>query len=221
MFKLAKNQKCNSLTKKAKRNFFKEATNFWRNKPFLTNNNCISNDFIGIENDGNLISNEQELAKLCNEHYINKGNSSDASQDEITVKEIISVSSNYPSIWKTKYLCVPENKSDLPNASKCDFKKVIKSLNANKAKGPDGISAKFVKISANVIGYHLAKILISLHKYSKHAKKRWQNKNKKLSPCKSFKYFIENLEMYERFVYFFKNSFKISLEIYFRLSLVL
>ena len=50
--------------------------------------------------------------ELFNEHYINTvekssskkplslGNSSDASQDKITVKEIISVYSNHPSIRK-------------------------------------------------------------------------------------------------------------------------
>ena len=88
---------------------------FWRTvKPFLTNNGCISNDFIGIENEGNLICNEQEFVELFNEHYINivekssgkkplsLGNSSDASQDEMTVKEIISVYSNHPSIRKIK-----------------------------------------------------------------------------------------------------------------------
>ena len=56
-YKRTKN-KCNYLTKKVKRDFFKEATKdgimanktFWRTvKPFLTNNGCISNDFIGIE----------------------------------------------------------------------------------------------------------------------------------------------------------------------------
>ena len=31
----------------------------------------ISSDFVGIENDGNLICNEQELAELFNEHYVN------------------------------------------------------------------------------------------------------------------------------------------------------
>ena len=116
-YKRTKN-KCNSLTKKAKRDFFKEATKdrimaskkIWRAvKPLLTNNDCIS-DFIGRENEGNLICNEQELVELFNEHYINTvekssgkkplslGNSSDASQDEMTVKEIISVYSNHPSI---------------------------------------------------------------------------------------------------------------------------
>ena len=61
---------CNSLTKKAKRDFFQEAakggimTNkkFWRTvKPFLTNNGCTSNHFTSIKNENNLISNEQEL----------------------------------------------------------------------------------------------------------------------------------------------------------------
>ena len=120
--------------------------------------------------------------ELFNEHYINivekssrkkplsLGNSSDASQDEMTV---ISVYSNHPSTRKIKNLCVPENTFDLPYASTSDINKIIKSLNVNKAKGPDGISAKFVKMSANVIDCHLANIInndISSKKYSKHAK---------------------------------------------------
>ena len=79
-------------------------------KSFLTNNGFISNNFIRIENEGNLICNEQELVELFNEHYINKvekssgekplslGNSSDASQDEMTDKEIISIYSDHPNI---------------------------------------------------------------------------------------------------------------------------
>ena len=62
-----------SLTKKAKKNFLKEATKdgimtskiFWLTvKPLLTINGCISDDSIGIENDGNLIYNEHELLEL-------------------------------------------------------------------------------------------------------------------------------------------------------------
>ena len=35
---------------------------FWRTvKPFLTNIGCISNDFIGVENEGNLTCNERNL----------------------------------------------------------------------------------------------------------------------------------------------------------------
>ena len=69
-YKITKN-KCNFLTKNTERDFFKEVAKdrimsnkkFWHTvKPFITNNGCISNDFIGIENEGNLISNEQELS---------------------------------------------------------------------------------------------------------------------------------------------------------------
>ena len=116
------------MSEETKRDFFKETTKdgimtskkFWCFvKPFLTSNGCISNDFVGIENEGNLICNEQELVELFNEHYINivekssrkkplsLGNSSDASQDEMTVKEIISEYSNHPSIQKIKNLCFP------------------------------------------------------------------------------------------------------------------
>ena len=58
-YKKSKN-KCNSLTKKAKKVFFWSAV-----KPFLkVYKGCISNDFISLEKDGDLISNEKELVKL-------------------------------------------------------------------------------------------------------------------------------------------------------------
>ena len=72
--------KCNLLTKKAKKIFFKEAPKdgllsnkkFWSTvKPFLSNRGCISNDFISIEKDGDLIRNEKELVELFNQNYIN------------------------------------------------------------------------------------------------------------------------------------------------------
>ena len=58
-----------------------------------------------------------------------------------------------------------------PTAS--DINKIIKSLNTNKATGPDGIPAKFVQMSANVIDCHLSNIItcdLSKNKYSEHAK---------------------------------------------------
>ena len=74
--------------------------------------------------------------ELFNEYYVNivqkssgkkplsLGNSSDAFLDEMTVKEIISVYSNYRSIRKIKNLCVPENKFDLSYASTSDINKI-------------------------------------------------------------------------------------------------
>ena len=78
-YKKSKN-KCNSLTKKTKKIFFKEATEdgimsnkkFWSTvKPFFTNKGCISNNFVSVEKDGDPISNEEELVELFNQNYIN------------------------------------------------------------------------------------------------------------------------------------------------------
>ena len=122
------------------------------------------------------------VEKSSGKNPLSLGNSSDASQDEMTVKEIISVYSifeyfciflyfyNHPSILA---LCVADITFDLPYTITSDSYKIIKSLNIKKAKGPGGISEKFVKMSANVIDCHLANIInndISSRKYSRHAK---------------------------------------------------
>ena len=101
------------------------------------------------------------------------GNCSNKSCDEITVKEIISVHSSHPTIKRIKQFFIVDKDFDLPKANVSDINKIIKSLNTNKAKGPDGISAKFVKMSASVIDCHLANIInddISNNNYSEHAK---------------------------------------------------
>ena len=186
--------KCNTLTRKAKKNFFWEATKdgiipnkrFWSTvKLFLTNKGCISNDFISIEKNGELISNEKGLVESFNENYINiventfgtkpssLGNFSNKSCDEMTVKEIMSVYSNHFSIKRIKQFFIADKNFDLPKANVSDINKIIKSLNTNKAKGPDGIYAKFVKISASVMDCHLANIInndISTNNCSEHAK---------------------------------------------------
>ena len=71
--------------------------------------------------------------------------------------------SNHSSIQKIKHV--------FNTAS--DINKIIKSLDTNKATGPDGITAKFVQMSANIIGRHLSSTIICdipKNKYSKHTK---------------------------------------------------
>ena len=65
------------------------------------------------------------------------GNFSDASQDEMTVKDIISAYSNHSSIQKIRNSCVPENKFGLPYTSHTldNINKIMKSFNVSKAKG--------------------------------------------------------------------------------------
>ena len=185
---------CNSLTKKAKEIYFKEATKngimtnkkFWGTvKSFLTNKGCISGDFISIEKDGELISNEKELVEIFDRNYINivektsgkkpssLGNCLNASEDEKTVIEIISAYSKHPSIQKIKRSFDFNNKLELPKPTASDINKIIKFLDTNKATGPDGISAKYVKMLANIIDCHLSNIIasdISDNQYSEHSK---------------------------------------------------
>ena len=108
---------------------------------------------------------------------------------------------------KSKFMCTW--KYDLPYGSTRDIiNKLIKSLNLKRTKGPDGISAKLVKILGNVLDSHFANIAnndISLNKYSKRAKTttvrpifKKMDKNK-LSPSKSLNIFF--LKICKRFLY--------------------
>ena len=145
---------------------------FWSTvKPFLTNKGGISNDFISVEKDGDLISNEKEIVELFNQNYINivenssgkkpssLGDCLNAFQDELTVKEIISVYSNHPSIQNITSVFNTDSKFDLPKTTASDVNKIIKSLDTNKTTGPDGIPANFVQMSASVIDCHLSNII--------------------------------------------------------------
>ena len=61
----------------------------------------------------------------------------------------------------------------MPKPAASDINKIIKSLDTNKATRPDGIPAKFVQMSANVIDCNLSNIIacdISKNKYSEHSK---------------------------------------------------
>ena len=80
---------------------------------------------------------------------------------------------HHPSIQKTKSVFITDSEFDLPKPTASDINKTIKSLDTNKATGPDRIPAKFVQISSSVIDCHLSNIitcLISKNNYSEHAK---------------------------------------------------
>ena len=101
------------------------------------------------------------------------GNCLNASEDEKTVIEIISAYSKHPSIQKIKSSFDFNGKFELPKPTASDINKIIKSLDTNKATGPDAISAKYVKMSANIIDCHLSNIIasdISDNQYSEHSK---------------------------------------------------
>ena len=86
---------------------------FWTTfKSFLTNKGNFSNDYITIEKDRELISNEKELIEPFNENYVNIveilsgrklasiGNSDNCSSDEINLKQILKSYSSHPRILR-------------------------------------------------------------------------------------------------------------------------
>ena len=159
---------------------------FWKTvKPFLTNQDCMTNDCTNIEKDGDIVRDEKMLVELFNENYINiveissginpssLGNCEDSAQDGTTVDKIKSKHSSHPSVQKIKREFSIDKEFELPYASAKNINQIIKSLNINKVKGPDEISAKFVKISADIIDCHIANIItkhISNSKFSENAK---------------------------------------------------
>ena len=159
---------------------------FWNVlKPFLTNKGSFSEDQINIEINYELVSDEKILTDIFNEHYINivekssgikpnsLGDSSNPLLDETTVESIIETYKNHPSVIAIKESFTYSNKFNLPHATTQDINKIINSLNVDKATGPDGIPAKYIKLSANVIDSHLADVInkdIDNMRYSENAK---------------------------------------------------
>ena len=163
--------------------------NFWNVlKPFLTNKGSFSEDQLSIEISNQLVTDEKTLADTFNEHYINivekssgqkptsLGDSSNPLHDKETEEKIIETYSNHPSVIAIKSSIkhdTRDNVSNLPHPSTKDINNIIKSLNFNKATGPDGIPEKFIRMSANVIDSHLTNIIdkdIDQNNYSENAK---------------------------------------------------
>ena len=123
----------------------------------------MTNDWINIEKDGDIVRDKKVLLELFNENYINiveispgnklssLGNCENSAQDVAAVDKIISKNSSHPSARKIKREFSIDKEFELPYASTKDINQIIKSPNINKAKGPDRISAKLVKISADII----------------------------------------------------------------------
>jgi len=111
------------LTFSAKKDYFKKASEdgiitnkkFWKTmKPLMTNKGIFATNLITLEEDGELISDEKDLAEIFNNHYVNiventvgakpspMGNPEDAMADESTVKSIIEHYKSNPIILKIK-----------------------------------------------------------------------------------------------------------------------
>ena len=88
------------------------------------------------------------------------GNPHSECQDRATVKKMIDSYKNHPSVATIKENVLPDSLSfDLPSTSKEDINKIVDSLNANKAVGPDGIPLDLIKLSSNIVERYLTNII--------------------------------------------------------------
>ena len=76
------------------------------------------------------------------------------------LKKIIESKKNHPSVATITENVLPDSLSfDLLPASKEDINKIIKSLNASKVTGPDGVTLKLIKLSANFVDKYLTSFI--------------------------------------------------------------
>ena len=144
-------------------------------KPFITHKTIQTNENITIEVEKNeqievkhlhekvdirmkdLIKDEKILVEMFNKHDINiveetsrmapknLGNPLNPKLDEKTIRGIIENYRNHPNTIKIKEIVKEKPIFNFPEATTEDINKVIKSLNPNKATGPDHIPLKIIK----------------------------------------------------------------------------
>ena len=176
-YKKAKNI-CNSLNKKAKKDYFRKAMpdgvrsnrKFWNTvEPFLTSKGFLHNDNMSIDINGNIMEDEQKLTKEFNSYYINIAKttsgkppmkwekSPDYKNDSLITKGIIEKYKNHPSIKAIQDNFPVKKEFKIEEVKVEQVNKVLRNINSRKATGPD----KIVKMSANIIDSHLTNIMYS------------------------------------------------------------
>ena len=145
--------------------------NFWKViKPFLTNKGFIDGNEITIVDGDEIISEEKELVKIFNVHYINIVEKTCGlkpkilNQDNKTLtnsEKIENIKKQYeshPSIIDIKnnltYYPKDNNVSFLTTPS--EVKKLLKNLDTKKATGVDKIPLKLAKLSADALAIPLS-----------------------------------------------------------------
>ena len=173
---------CNYLNKKVKKDYIKKATadgvmsykKFWNTaKPFFTSKGFLHNDNILIDINGNILEDEQKLAKNINSYYINitkttsgklpikLENNLDYINDSLITKRIIEKYKNHPSIKAIQDTFPVKKEFKIEEAKVEQINKILRNINSRKATGPDKIPPKIVKILANIIDSHLTNIINS------------------------------------------------------------
>ena len=123
---------------------------FWKIvKPFLANQPCMASDGFSIDKDEDAIADEKVLVEFLNENYriiVEISPVKIVHRTMLLLKKLYQNTVLIPVPKKLKY-----QGFELAYVNAKNINQIIKSVNVNKAKGPDGISAKFAKISADII----------------------------------------------------------------------
>ena len=159
--------KCVSLRKKAMKTYFYTITNsgiisnkiFWNTvKPFITNKSGLTNNDIMIIHNDLTISNESELTKLFNDHYINIVENSSGikpealsnikgSNDLEILNKIKHKYKDHPSIKEIKTNIIETNNFQFHEIEENEVKNLLQEINPKKSTGEDKIPPKFVKLA--------------------------------------------------------------------------
>ena len=130
--------KCTILTKTAKKQYYAKSVenqpltnkSFWNSIPFLTYKNVTNYDVITLNEKGQLINDELEVAETLNSHYINiikticeqppqaLGSPKDQANDIASVDAIINNYKNHPSINQIRKECSNPKIYSFPEAKK-------------------------------------------------------------------------------------------------------
>ena len=169
-------KECKRLTILSKSNHIKNATkngimtskDFWKfMKPIMVNKGIIASNTIILEENGELVSNEEHIVEIFNNHYINiventvgkppqsLGNPSMPENDRNTVRKILDTYKNHPIIQNN--LKASDLSFTLPLALKSEINHIAKNIDISKSTGNDSIPPKIVKMAADIIDEPLTK----------------------------------------------------------------
>ena len=135
---------CTNLLRKTRRDYFRNLNirelndnkKFWKRiKPFFSDKGLANNSIVLKEN-GNLITDTQELANLFNTYYLNLINTLQLKKSTTEFKslsEILSFYKNHDSISKIKAGNNLQQQFHFKEVSSNEVKKIIKSLNTKKS----------------------------------------------------------------------------------------
>ena len=163
---------CVTLRRKAIKSYLKTITDkgimnnkkFWKVvKPFITNKSGLTNNDICIIDKNNIITKEEDLTNLFNEHYINIVEKSTGVKpislfeykevnDIEVLSSIITKYKNHPSIIEIiKNKNCGDGKFSFCEIEQTEIKNLLLNLNANKSTGEDQIPPKLIKLSSEYL----------------------------------------------------------------------